>query len=275
MVFSSDVDTELSNLVCLLWNAHKAMWLVRNIPTTIKNACFIILIIILVRNVEGKNKYTYSTIFCTIVNTTRLCDILYILSSIMHVFSNKFVVYISFFCFFPVELVLWEKIYSFTKSYQMEMTTVVRGFVMNSHGHFLMVKHVWSDVWVLPWGHLEQGETFTRALKRELFEEFDIQIQVLGAMNSTNDQAIMMHPLPISIHEVEYFSPQLQRQVKKLELWYFAKYTWGILTSNKKEIKSYDRKSYDQLMSLKPAKDIHRSSQDILEQNVDLLELIS
>lgn len=157
----------------------------------------------------------------------------------------------------------------------MEMNTVVRWFVMNSHGHFLMVKHIWSDIWVLPWGHTEQWETFTRTLKRELFEEFDIQIQVLWAMNSTDDHNVMMHPLPISIHEVEYFSTQHNKKVKKLELRYFAKYVWGILTSNKKEIKSYDRKSYDWLMSMKPNKEVYRSMQDILEQNIDLLELIS
>ncbi len=54
---------------------------------------------------------------------------------------------------------------------------VVGTFIVNNENKlFLMKSKKWSDLWVVPGGHIEVGETIEHALKREAKEETNIDI---------------------------------------------------------------------------------------------------
>ena len=54
---------------------------------------------------------------------------------------------------------------------------VVGAFIVNAQQKlFLMQSQKWSNLWVVPGGHIEIGETIEQALKREVKEETNIDI---------------------------------------------------------------------------------------------------
>jgi ADP-ribose pyrophosphatase YjhB (NUDIX family) len=42
-----------------------------------------------------------------------------------------------------------------------------------------LVQHHKSDIWTLPGGHVDEGETLHQAMKREIKEEFNIKMKFL------------------------------------------------------------------------------------------------
>ena len=49
---------------------------------------------------------------------------------------------------------------------------VAGAFIVNEKGELLLLKsHKWSDMYVVPGGHIEVGETMQQALRREVLEE--------------------------------------------------------------------------------------------------------
>jgi nucleoside triphosphatase len=54
----------------------------------------------------------------------------------------------------------------------------VGALIFNPEGKlFLMRSHKWKDKWVLPGGHLELGERLENALRREVKEETNLDVQ--------------------------------------------------------------------------------------------------
>ncbi|ALA50833.1 NUDIX hydrolase [Shouchella clausii] len=49
--------------------------------------------------------------------------------------------------------------------------------VRNENNHILLVKHP-KRGWELPGGHVEEGESITNALKREVMEESGVEIEI-------------------------------------------------------------------------------------------------
>lgn len=147
--------------------------------------------------------------------------------------------------------------------------------MLDDKDRILLVKHTPQGRWVLPWGHVEQGETLSAALRRELYEEFGLQIYIYGAENETTDREVNMHPMPISVHEVMYQHQQSEEKVQKLEFRYFA----GAkdkedLSVDANEIYEYEWMEIDDILNLDGSNDCHQSLLDILEQNRDLLDLV-
>ena len=59
------------------------------------------------------------------------------------------------------------------------MELAVRAFVIDEDEKILLVKHASDQMWVLPGGHVEAGESVYDALKRELREEVDLSVTVI------------------------------------------------------------------------------------------------
>src|SRR5262245_3477497 len=56
--------------------------------------------------------------------------------------------------------------------------TTVGALVFNTRGEVLMVRtHKWSDLWGIPGGKIKFGETAEQALRREIKEETNLDIE--------------------------------------------------------------------------------------------------
>jgi len=51
------------------------------------------------------------------------------------------------------------------------MRIVARAFVKNVEWKYLLTKHKWKDIWVLPGWGIEGKESIFKCIKRELKEE--------------------------------------------------------------------------------------------------------
>ena len=71
----------------------------------------------------------------------------------------------------------------------------VGGFVTNAQGQVLMIKSPRYGDWEFPGGQVEESETLTHALEREVFEETGITINVkslVGVYSNTRKPSIVM-----------------------------------------------------------------------------------
>lgn len=71
----------------------------------------------------------------------------------------------------------------------------VAAFVTNAAGQVLMLKSPRRGDWEFPGGQVEEGETLTQALKREVFEETGITViprSLIGVYSNTKKPSILM-----------------------------------------------------------------------------------
>jgi len=64
----------------------------------------------------------------------------------------------------------------------MERPKIIASALIEKDGKFLLVKEILEDskeYWIIPGGKVEFGETLAEALKREIKEEIDVDIEVL------------------------------------------------------------------------------------------------
>lgn len=118
------------------------------------------------------------------------------------------------------------------------MRRVVRTFLVNDEWKYLFVKHHKSGTWVLAWGHIENNESIYKALKRELKEELNLDIEILWKTIWLDVEHIKEKPLPICIYKIEY-SDRKEEERKKLEYIFLSKITWGELKCQKEEIREW------------------------------------
>jgi len=71
----------------------------------------------------------------------------------------------------------------------------VAAFVTNAEGKVLMLKSPRRGDWEFPGGQVEEGETLTHALEREVFEETGILVvpkSLIGVYSNTKQPSILM-----------------------------------------------------------------------------------
>jgi len=161
----------------------------------------------------------------------------------------------------------------FYLDYKLRMEVCARCYLLDSSERILLVKHSDEQPWVLPGGHLEAEETIYECLEREVQEEVGLGITVVWVENTLSAKNIATLPLPISIHRVKY-EHRTRGDVDKIEYFFFARVNGEVTNHNNEEIVDYKWMEYDDIMDLKSDEEIHQYTQDILEQNFDLLELI-
>ncbi|PIS16659.1 MAG: hypothetical protein COT61_02785 [Candidatus Portnoybacteria bacterium CG09_land_8_20_14_0_10_44_13] len=58
-------------------------------------------------------------------------------------------------------------------------SAVVAGMIINKEGKILLCKSSkWNNLWVVPGGHIEYGESIEEAIKREVKEEVGLDIEL-------------------------------------------------------------------------------------------------
>lgn len=80
-----------------------------------------------------------------------------------------------------------------TKVYPVHIVAV-GGIVTNAHGQVLMIKSPRYGDWEFPGGQVEEGETLTHALEREILEETGITVRVkslVGIYSNTRKPSIV------------------------------------------------------------------------------------
>lgn len=153
------------------------------------------------------------------------------------------------------------------------MELSVRAYIFDEQDRVLLVKHDATQPRVLPWGHVEEGETFYSWLAREIEEELWCRITLVGAENEVSTDDVKPMPLPVSIHRVRYEHRE-RGPVEKLELFFFARLKGWVEDVRTEEIYEWEWFETDDILDMQNDKEIYAYIQEILEQNIDLLELV-
>lgn len=153
------------------------------------------------------------------------------------------------------------------------MDRSVRWYILDPQDRILLVRHASGELWTLPGGHVETGETIFAALKREIMEELGLGVKIVGVENSVSMSNVIPMPLPISIHKVVY-EHRTRWATEKVEYFFFARMTGEIFTTSSEEIKEFKWFESEEILEMEEDKDVHGFIQEILDQNLDLLEII-
>lgn len=129
------------------------------------------------------------------------------------------------------------------------MKQVVRCLLKNNENKFLLVKHNKATNWTLPGGHIEEWKSLYEALEREIKEEFNLNIKILGKKTGFNVKNLNELPLPISCYQIKYISNKWG-EVKKIEYIFLAKIIWGKLKIQIEEIDDYRYFSKKEILEL-------------------------
>lgn len=125
----------------------------------------------------------------------------------------------------------------------------VRALLFNTDGKMLLVQHRPESVWVLPGGHLEQGETFHQALVRELKEELSLDATVVGLLSGVQCPSITELPLPVCVFNLLYTHAEFG-EVYKYEQWYVAMTQDTHIDKQTQEIYDYRWLSIDEVIAM-------------------------
>ena len=130
------------------------------------------------------------------------------------------------------------------------MKQVVRCFLKNNSEEILLVMHPKSTNWTLPWWHIEDWENIYDALKREIKEEFNLDIEIIWKKSWIDSENIIEKPLPIAIYEINYISNKYGKTYKQ-EIIFEAKIISWNIKIQKEEIADYKFFKKEEILKLK------------------------
>ncbi|MDD2907233.1 MAG: NUDIX hydrolase [Candidatus Gracilibacteria bacterium] len=129
------------------------------------------------------------------------------------------------------------------------MRQVTRTFLRNNEGKYLMVRHNKKDYWTLPGGHIEEGEDIYKAIKREIKEELNLEIKILGNKIGFEIENIKEKPAPICIYKIDFLNGN-GKNIKKIEYIFLSEIKSGEIKIQDEEIAEYRFFSKDEVLNL-------------------------
>jgi len=82
---------------------------------------------------------------------------------------------------------------------------VVTGFIFNESNEILLIHHNKLNLWLPVGGHIEQNETPDEALLREIKEETNLDVEIVGKTDiplEGNVKANLARPFHVNVHSV-------------------------------------------------------------------------
>ena len=142
---------------------------------------------------------------------------------------------------------------------------VSRGIITDRDGRILLVKHASHKPYTLPGGRVKENETFQEAFIREVREELDVVVELVGLVTIYKENTIQSLPAPVRVQVIEYENERGSQ--RKYEEFFLAHYVSGTISLQASEIASCDWFSLDQIRTMSEV-EIYSSIQDIILSNV-------
>lgn len=130
------------------------------------------------------------------------------------------------------------------------MRRIVRTFLKNDEGKYLLVKHKWKNYWSLPGGWIEEWETIYKAIKRECLEELNLKINILWNKIWLDWlEHIKELPQPICTYKIKY-NEFNWKEVKRVEYIFLSEIKSGKIKVQESEIEEYKFFSVEEILLL-------------------------
>lgn len=129
------------------------------------------------------------------------------------------------------------------------MRRIVRTFLKNNEGKYLLVKHKNKDYWSLPGWWIENWESIYKAIKRECLEELNLKIKILWNKIWLDIEHIKELPQPICTYKIKY-NEFNWREVKRVEYIFLSEIKSWKIKVQESEIDEYKFFTIEEILLL-------------------------
>lgn len=112
----------------------------------------------------------------------------------------------------------------------------------------LLVKHASHKPHTLPGGHVEENETFQEALIREIREELDIVVELVGLVTIYREPNILSLPAPVRVKMIEFVNDRGPQ--RNYEEYFLAHLVTGTISPQASEIASFGWFTLEQIKNM-------------------------